>query len=966
MESSCPEEARLLAFIEAPGAVSDWSSLAHHVPGCDVCRWLLSGAGSSVGWEEGESGPWQAVAVERRPRLGRYIVGDLLGTGGMGAVFTAYDPELEREVALKIVRPDRLGANSARARAGLVSEARAAARLNHPNVTTIYDGGSIGDEVYIAMERVHGVALSIWLMQRPRDWREIARVFASAAEGLAAAHAAGIIHRDVKPANILVGQDGAVKVSDFGLAVADGLPTAGSLAGTPAYMSPEQSAGGRIDARSDQYSLCVALHMALYGVRPGEARVSDAADGSQNPHRRVPRRLSRVVLRGLADAPGDRYPDMGQLARALRRCLGGRRRGAWVGAALAAAVMVFAMWPAAATTPACPAPTEAIHRVWNASIRGTIVAAGQRDPDLRAVAEWTVRELDEFVAAWSRRHVAVCRDTRVLHTHDAGALELRHACLDRVLRRTQSLAEMFARDPRRLEYADKAIGELDVSVCDDLEALNARMRGRTAAQRALMASYEAQEDVLLNELAMGELDALVPIVEALHIQARAAELPLLEASAYLMSARIARERGANTDVERDLLEALWASKRADDARTELLVAIDLVDYYLDADAERAAWWEKYMDALAVTQEGDAAMTAVVAEVRGRIAWHRGDFQRASAHLEQVLEMRTAAPGADDPKVATAHTNLGIVLGELGRSAEALHHYESALRIRSRVFGPTHARLVPTWSAMGSLELKLGHYREARTWFGRARAALEAAHGLRDARVVAAKVNLANAERGAGNLVEARRLYEEVLAAESAQSTPGRSTAIARIGLAKLAEVEGDPETAAAAASAAVDATRRAYGADHPTTASALQTSGEILLRMGRYESAVQRFEQALAIWERKLGSSSPRVAVAQMSIAMIDRRSGRRKLAIRRLEQALAAPELPDPDRATAELELAFALWPEARTQARAVELAQAARKRLEPLPDQADQLAAVMDWLRTRGSAAEAHMTTGVPRSAP
>ncbi len=276
-------------------------------------------------------------SLVRGARLGRYTILEQLGQGGMGVVYTAYDPELDRRVAIKLVRT--AGAESS---ARLLREAQALARLSHPNVVGVFDVGTFGEAVFVAMEHVDGVTLSAWL----RDDRERAQVvamFTAAGRGLAAAHAAGLIHRDFKPDNVLVGKDGRPRVVDFGLARAaetvpaplEGTvpPTAavgdltatGAIMGTPAYMAPEQFLGVPADARTDQFSFFVALYEALYGQRPfeGETFASLSMNVSQGKVRpapartSVPQKLRAVLLRGLRPSPDARHPSMEAVLRAL-------------------------------------------------------------------------------------------------------------------------------------------------------------------------------------------------------------------------------------------------------------------------------------------------------------------------------------------------------------------------------------------------------------------------------------------------------------------------------------------------------------------------------------------------------------------------------------------------------------------------------------------------------------------------
>ncbi len=287
----------------------------------------------------GGKSPMRAWAVG--DRVGRYLVLSALGAGGMGVVFSAYDPQLDRKVALKLLRTNS-GIASKEARARLRREAQAIAQLSHPNVVAVYDVGETADgDVYIAMEFVEGDTLTHWLRKFSRTPREIIDVFLQAARGLYAAHAVGLLHRDFKPDNVLVGGDGRVRVTDFGLARSvlgpDEAPkpnvetthlhveltATGTVLGTPRYMPPEQLLGPSIDARSDQFSFCVALYEALYGQHPlpGSTAVSMLeADAKAIPapeKKGLPAAISRVVMRGLEKDRSKRFPSMAALITEL-------------------------------------------------------------------------------------------------------------------------------------------------------------------------------------------------------------------------------------------------------------------------------------------------------------------------------------------------------------------------------------------------------------------------------------------------------------------------------------------------------------------------------------------------------------------------------------------------------------------------------------------------------------------------
>ncbi len=268
-------------------------------------------------------------------RILRYVIGETLGVGGMGIVYTARDPDLDRDVAIKILRPEFARAHRD-ATKRIVREAQAMARVAHPNVVSVFDVGTVDDRVFVAMERVSGTNLRGWLARERRTPGEILEVFIAAGRGLIAAHDAGMVHRDFKPDNVLVGDDGRVRVTDFGLAydqtdsedaVVDAESGTQPIVGTPAYMAPEQHAGRNLDPRTDQFAFAVALYEALYGQRPfsgaNREALADAVEhGVVQPppaNAHVPTSLRAILLRALAVKPGDRFPTLAELLKALGR-----------------------------------------------------------------------------------------------------------------------------------------------------------------------------------------------------------------------------------------------------------------------------------------------------------------------------------------------------------------------------------------------------------------------------------------------------------------------------------------------------------------------------------------------------------------------------------------------------------------------------------------------------------------------
>jgi serine/threonine-protein kinase len=288
LPSSCPPPEQLVELASGRLDAQRVGAVEQHIDLCAECRVALASLA------RGGQPTWQ---------LGRYVIDRVLGSGGMGIVYLAHDPALGREVAIKVVRSDPDGSLRAR----LEREAKALARLSHPNVCHVYDVGTDGEELWIAMELIRGTTMRDWLGSRP-SLREVMDILGGVARGLEAAHTAGMVHRDVKPENVLVERGGRPVVSDFGLAqVMDGTRSS-ALAGTPAYMAPEQLDGQPADARSDQYAFAVMAHEALAGARP---RPRDVASATLAPGIRA------VLERALSDDPAARYPSVSALVEAL-------------------------------------------------------------------------------------------------------------------------------------------------------------------------------------------------------------------------------------------------------------------------------------------------------------------------------------------------------------------------------------------------------------------------------------------------------------------------------------------------------------------------------------------------------------------------------------------------------------------------------------------------------------------------
>ena len=435
--------------------------------------------------------------VEIKPvKLGRFALLDTIGAGGMGVVHLGYDDVLDRRVAIKLIRRERSASPEARQR--LLREARAMARLSHPNVVQVFEAGEHEGSVFVAMEFVEGRTVREWLEVEDRTVEQSLALFCAAGRGLDAAHAAGVIHRDFKPDNVLVTADDTPKVTDFGLAgfgeqphapttketdEADTLTLTGSVLGTPRYMSPEQFGGELTDGRSDQFSFCVALYEAVYGQPPFAGDTLQALAGNviagelrpPPPDARVPRHVAQAIARGLSSEPDDRWPSMSVLLRELQPAARGRRRlgvGFGLGALAIAAAVVFAD-----EDDACTGAAAELAPAWSDDRRDAIAAAIEAvDADF-ATAVWSRAQpqLERYAGAWIDAHSTACRATRVYEAQSEAILDRRMACLYRGRAALQAVADSLQSGRKE---AIAAVDELttrlpDVAACSDIDALSA-------------------------------------------------------------------------------------------------------------------------------------------------------------------------------------------------------------------------------------------------------------------------------------------------------------------------------------------------------------------------------------------------------------------------------------------------------------------------------------------------------------
>lgn len=503
-------------------------------------------------------------------RLGRYELLGPIADGGMGIVYKGYDPELNRPVALKLLHPFRDHDQSAHER--VRREARALATIDHSNVVGVYDVVSSGGGIVIVMELVAGRTLASWAAEAARSWREVLAAYVQVAEGLGAAHRLGIVHRDFKPTNAIIGEDGHVRVLDFGLAhpfngdtsstttTAHGteLTQSGMVLGTLAYAAPEQLEGAEVTPACDQFSLCVALHTALEGVPPFtgdtiDRRIASIRAGRPSlasDDRRIPVWLRAAVHRGFEADPARRHISMDALIAELRRPRGWNR---WRWPAVAGALVLttalatHAVQPSTADAPACSGGIAELARFWGPSRRAAVAGrlAGMAAPYAREAAARVVSELDERFRAWSGAHRAICMEHRTGRVSDA-LFDRATLCLARRLddfRATLALLEKI--DASGLSGAVTAITGLPAAdSCANGAQLLAEpdlpaapeLRTRVGRARALLSAAAAERRA-------GRTRDAANLVERARVEADLSHYPFVIAEALLERGRVLTAAG---------------------------------------------------------------------------------------------------------------------------------------------------------------------------------------------------------------------------------------------------------------------------------------------------------------------------------------------------------------------------------------------------------------------------------------
>ncbi len=903
--------------------------------------------------DDGASG---AEAAEFSPGtyVGRYMILSAIGRGGMGVVYKAYDPELDRRVALKLLRvkSDSETAGT-RARDRLLREAQALARLSHPNVVSAFDVGTVGEEVFVAMELVEGRSLRKWLNEIQPSLKQKLKVMIAAGRGIAAAHQAGLIHRDIKPDNILVGDDGRVRVLDFGLArVANtaaavasatasppvdaespessemstsgawlnkSMTLAGAVMGTPGYMAPEQYLGADLDEQSDQYSFCITLYEVLFEQKPYRARsfqemkkkitTEAVRPPAQVP---VPKQLRHIVMRGLSLLKDDRYANMDSLLADLSRDPQARKKRI-IMAVAALLILTFGFGAAAAISARkqrlCQGASAQSAKVWNQkqeqALEKSFVASG------RHYAKDTSRRVQSLIAqqasAWVKMRTEACEATHLSGAQSEHMLDLRMQCLEQRLAELQAQIELFANhaDGEMVDRAVQAMSALRrIDTCADTESLTAKvplpadpkareriesLRKRFIAANALMLAGKYKEALVKASQIAGA--------------ARALDFAPLSAESEFLAGTLQGFVGQKTKAEESLRQAAYFGGRARNDALMIQATIAMMELVGGKQA-------RFSEAQVLAAVGQAQLERVknrpeihslFENALGMTAYGKGKYELAKTHYQSAVRLIEKLDGDHSLLLNRELRSLGNTLSELGQLEKAQAIYRRILQNQETELGSDHPDVGLTLNSLGMLLVDKEKYQKALLSFERARLIWRKVYGKESENLAFVTGNMALANSRLGKTKLAQKMFLEAIAMLKNVSGP-QHLSLGRYynSLGIISHQQKDIEKSLDYFQQANDIREKILGPDHPRVLGSQGNIGVILTELKRFDEARVLIEKTINGFRKTYGADSPRVGRMVYNMANLLHEQGKYREASGYYQQSLQilvkklGPDHPD------------------------------------------------------------------------
>jgi serine/threonine protein kinase/tetratricopeptide (TPR) repeat protein len=997
----CLDEDEVLAFTSGAAPQDLQRVIEEHLGECQAClAWVATLLRANLRetsnalaetmpmLEPGTAGSKVADSLEVKggDYTARYKIVAKIGSGGMGIVYRAYDQALRRHIALKLIRGESHRAPGPRVR--LIAEAHALAQLTHPNVVSVYDLGTIDDQIFIAMELIEGSTLRVYLQKTGAGWREIVARYLDAARGLAAAHTRGLIHRDFKPDNVLV-SGARVVVTDFGLVRTltgeDEKHVEAGPIGTPAYMAPEQWRGEPADERTDIFNFCASAYESLYGEPPfaGDShidrRAAVLADRRRAPSTiaGVPRSVHAVLWRGMAHDRADRFSSMNELIDALSHAT--RRRERALAMSLVVGVGVLAaltavMWLRRGPVEMCQRRARELPTFWSQQAQPKIMSVFSRSNLPFQQESWHTVEtvLNDYVSSWTGLYSQQCEVAFGRKAQSLAAIP-RLQCLDERQAAVSELIEVLeSGEPDVLTAAVTAVTQLDPPLSCVTTTPPAVTQPTLKTERPRLAIQESHRDLgkALGLQVSGQYErAATAAARALQIAQSIAHAPL-EADALFRLASIKKDQGQWSECEHLFGTCIDAAERAGNDLVRARAAIELTDVvgYRESRLSDGSHWAHQAEVVLTRIGNPARELAALMNARALVRQRDGKLDDAEADMRGALTLRQRVLPTNDPLIARTLNNLGIVLQSKAKYVEAESLYRQAYAQLSTILGARHPRSAATLVNIGSVLYATGRFSEAKLEYEQALAAQTAALGLHHPHVATTLTNLANVYDYLGDHQQAINCATRALDIVKASDPDSDQLVGLKLNMANYLAELGQFARAHELADEALASRRNRFGAQHAQTGEVEQWIAEFYLYEHRFAEALEHAQLAFQLIERGLGKENaqlgeildvigvaererghlaaaleshkralairslngggPEIAATRTNLGLAEIALGSRRQGLADLEQAmlLRAEQEGDPEgRAVTEFALAKSLGDEPKDSARAIRLARAA-----------------------------------------